>query len=466
MTTPGGSDTCRLTICGPSTSVDVSVPTHVVLADLLPSLVRHLGTNLPDAGLEHGGWVLQRLGAPAFDEDLSPAGLGLRDGDVLHLRPRSDQLPPLDFDDLIDGVAVGISRRPDRWRPAHTRRMLLRLMLAPIATAWILLASAMTAAGALTAALIGAAFLAVASACRSFDDKSGAGIFGAASIGYLTLAGCATPALVLGTALTHSPVAPLLLAAGAAAAGASFMAAVVIETHRVAFAAVAVAGALAAIAGVFAFTAVGLVGAAAIVLLVVVPLGALVPMTAFKLAGMRLEPVPTTPEELQQDLDPEPSAKVLSRTEQADRYMTSLYITLGAVATACVAVLALGSTVLAGRLLALTSVILLLLHSRVMLGTKQRWAVLSSGTVGLVLLVVAGRRGPQPWLHLPDVTVVIIALAVVAILYVGSHVLPNRRTLPHWGRVGDLLQSACAMALLPLALWLLGIYQVARGLGG
>ena len=69
--------------------------------------------------------MLQRLGEPALDEDLGTAALGLYDGDVLHLRPRGDQLPPVDFDDLVDGVATGTAERPDRWRPEMTRRFVL-----------------------------------------------------------------------------------------------------------------------------------------------------------------------------------------------------------------------------------------------------------------------------------------------------------------------------------------------------
>jgi len=42
----------------------------------------------------------------------------------------------MDFDDLIDGVATGISGRPDRWRPAMTRRLLTGLIAVPWPLAW------------------------------------------------------------------------------------------------------------------------------------------------------------------------------------------------------------------------------------------------------------------------------------------------------------------------------------------
>ncbi len=70
-------DLCRLAVCGPARTVELAVPIHVPLIDLLPALVGHLGDGLADAGLEHGGWVLQRLGDPPLREELSVAALGL-----------------------------------------------------------------------------------------------------------------------------------------------------------------------------------------------------------------------------------------------------------------------------------------------------------------------------------------------------------------------------------------------------
>src|SRR3954468_18448396 len=111
----GTGELCRLVLCGPNSRIELAVPVHVPLAHLLPTLLSRLGGDLATAGLAHGGWVLQRLGGGPPDEALGTAALGLADGDTLYLRPRDDQLPPVDFDDLIDGVATGISNRSDRW---------------------------------------------------------------------------------------------------------------------------------------------------------------------------------------------------------------------------------------------------------------------------------------------------------------------------------------------------------------
>jgi type VII secretion integral membrane protein EccD len=115
------AEVCRLLVIGPTSQVELSVPTHVPLSDLMPALLRNLGPDLADRGLEHGGWVVQPPGEAPLDEDLSVTDHGLLDGDTLHVRPRSDQIPPLDFDDLIDGVATGIRARSGLWRPRTTR---------------------------------------------------------------------------------------------------------------------------------------------------------------------------------------------------------------------------------------------------------------------------------------------------------------------------------------------------------
>jgi hypothetical protein len=112
---------CRLVIHGPGRQLHVGVPADVLIGDLLPALLHHFGGGLADAGLAHAGWILQRLGDAPLDEDLTVAGLGLRDGDRLHLRPRSDQIPPIHFDDLADGIATGVRSRAGVWRPKMIR---------------------------------------------------------------------------------------------------------------------------------------------------------------------------------------------------------------------------------------------------------------------------------------------------------------------------------------------------------
>ena len=332
-------DLCRLTVCGPARTVELAVPVHVPLIDLLPALVGHLGDGLADAGLEHGGWVLQRLGDPPLREELSVAALGLRDGDVVHLRPRAEQLPPLDFDDLIDGVATTISARPDRWRPEMSRRLLIGLLAVPLAAGLVVLAGHLgplseLAAAALAIVLIGL----TAAASRALADLPAAGVLGAAAIGYAGLAAAELPLLPYGEAavrpLAWVTIRAAMPAVGAVVAGAAMAVAMARGGRPPALVATAVAGMFVAVGGALATVArLDAAATAGILLALIMPLGGWMPMLAFRLARMRLDPTPSTPDELQADLDPVPGQHVLDSTRLADRYMTALYSGLAVIVT-------------------------------------------------------------------------------------------------------------------------------------
>jgi type VII secretion integral membrane protein EccD len=460
---PPGSDVCRLTVYGPESSVELAVPVHVPLVDLLPALASHLGGNLADAGLEHGGWVLQRLGDRPLREELSAAALGLHDGDVVHLRPRSGQLPPADFDDLIDGVAAGIAGRPDRWRPELSRALLTGLLAVPLAAAAGLLAAGQPGSRgvAIAAVLALLALVSAGVASRAFGDRVTARLLGMAAVGYAAIAGSQLPLLHGGTGLLGGGNGPgaTLLAAAAAATALALLAAMLTGGGDPVFAALIAVTGLAAVAGTFwAFLPVGRPQVAAVTLVLVVPLGALVPVLSFRVAGMRLDPPPTTPDELQANLDPVPGQYVLERTRWADRYMGALYTALGIVAGICLAVLGLagGPRV---DLVAGDAIVLLLLHARLMVAARQKLAAIVPAVAGAAIMItVAGLRAS------PHTRMLLVSGVTVAagLLWAGQRTLPGRKLVPIWGRIGDLLESLTALALLPATLWLLNLFALAR----
>src|SRR5690349_24953239 len=77
----------RVTISAPSRRVDVALPEHVPLAELLPEVLRHAGEGLADDGEKHGGWVLRRTDGVALATSQGLYPQGVRDGEVLHLVP-------------------------------------------------------------------------------------------------------------------------------------------------------------------------------------------------------------------------------------------------------------------------------------------------------------------------------------------------------------------------------------------
>jgi type VII secretion integral membrane protein EccD len=449
----GAGEMCRLTICGPASRIELAVPAHVSLADMLPTFLEHLDPELATAGAGHDGWVLQRLGEAPLDEDLGTAALGLYDGDVLHLRPRSDQLPPVDFDDLVDGVATATAEHTGRWRPETTRRFLLFLAGAALAVG----AAVAAMSGVLTTLVAGTASVVLlagaAAASRACGDRTAGIVSAAGSIAFASVAGVALP--VHGATLGAAG----LLAAGTWAATAAMLARPAVGGVLAGFGATVFAAVLTGLAGLLVTTGVVRTsGAAAIVLAVTLALGAAVPILASRFAGIRIAPLPTSADEFQQGIDPEPSRMVLERTARAHDHIGALYLGLGVVAAGCLVVLATTPGISARTLAAVAS-LLLLLHGRELLGVRARSAVLVPGVVGLAAVAIDLTLD----LHLTVRPVVVAASLITAgLLLAVARILPGRRLLPHWGRIADLAHSGTAIAIVPLVLATAGLYARAR----
>ena len=464
MTAATNAEMTRLVVCGPDRRIEVAVPAHILVADLLPALLHHLGADLADTGMLHGGWVLQRLGATPFDEDSTVASLGLRDGDTVHLRPRSEQIPPLDFDDLIDGVATGLRERAGKWRPEMIRWAAYGLHVVLCATGLAALAlpgppgtRALVASGVALVAL--AAGFTVE---QTVKEHGFALTCGAAGIGYAGLAGL----LALDSAKPYAPVTfavPHLFSAAMAALTAAVIGAVLLGHPRPFFTAVLVAdlGALAAFV-LMVFVPMGGVKAASVVLVVGTVLNTLVPQLAFRLGGLRLDPLPTEREHVNEDLDPVPSEPLLARGSVVERYMTALY--LGLALPVGVAMVLVGSAPgwAPATLVALVALVRLL-AARPMASGWHRLALAAPTVAGLSALTLQ-------WVEAYPVSRLLVPMVLVpvgtAVLFVVARTLPERRPMPYWGRAGDLLHTLAMTATLPVLLAVLRVYQYTRGFGG
>ncbi|OLR93347.1 type VII secretion integral membrane protein EccD [Actinokineospora bangkokensis] len=460
--TAGSGEMCRLTICGPTSRVELAVPAHVPVADLMPTVLGHLDPALATSGLAHGGWVLQRLGEPPVDEDLGPAAAGLFDGDLLHLRPRDDLLPLVDFDDLVDGVHTGLSRREDRWRPALTRRVCVVVLAVCSVLAVLVAAGAASGyAVALGAGGLGLALLAgAATAGRVLGDRVSALVLAATGVGAGAIAGAAVP---IGAA---PPVdwltGPGVLAAGVAVAvlavAARFAAGQAVE----ACSAVAAGGVLVAAGGALSTTGLTGTGAAAVVVCTALLLTRLAPTVSARLAGLAVEPVPTSTTEFQQNLDPHPSGSVIERATRADAYLTAFLAVLGGVIAGGLVVVAAAPRWDAAAFSAAVG-FLLLLHARELPGTWHRAAAMVPAAVGLAeLAFVWADHLDGPWRWAGAVLLVLCAAGALA----GAHSLPDRKLIPRWGRLGDIAHWVCALAVVPLALAVTGAYGAVTALFG
>jgi type VII secretion integral membrane protein EccD len=456
---------CRLVVCGPARQIEVAVPAQVLLADLLPALLHHLGDDLAETGLVHGGWVLQRVGDGPLDEDSSPAALGLRDGDVVHLLPRSEQLPPVDFDDLIDGVATGAEARSGRWRPemtgwAATGALALTLTVVLVALA-IPGQAAVRAlgAGAVAIGALAAAF----GLTRAAGQRSSGMVFAVAAVAYAALAAAVLPSGTDGGAAGLSG-APAIFSGAVAAASAAALAALLVGWGGPLFAAVIAGSLLAALgSGLSAYGSVPAVEAAGVVAVAATVVLPAVPLLAFRLSGLRLAPLPTEPEHLQEEIDPEPAGPLLAASAAADRYMTGLYAGLGGTAGAALVIVGARSDGVGVALVA-TVALARLLATRPMNSAWHRLAAALPAAAGLAAVTLAQVSAASGAAR-PLVLGVLLLVAAPA-LVVAGRTLPGRRLTPYWGHLGDITQTAATIAMFPLLLTLLGVYGYARALGG
>ncbi|MDA3628107.1 type VII secretion integral membrane protein EccD [Saccharopolyspora sp. WRP15-2] len=457
-TQPGQSgEMCRLTICGPTSRVELAVPAHVPISDLMPTVLGHLDPALATSGLAHGGWVLQRLGEAPLNEEHGTAAAGLYDGDVLHLRPRNDQLPLADFDDLVDGIHTGLSARTDSWRPALTRRVCLAL--AALAGLLAVLVTTFAGSGTVTAISAGAVGLVLigggALLARLLEERGGAITLGAVGVVALGVAGFAMPAGAAPPADWFT-VAGALAGAVVVAAG-SVIARAALDVAKAGFLAVACGAVLTAL-GCVTGLLFGLEAhaTAAVLVAMVLAVTRAAPQLATWLAGLVAEPVPTTAEEFQQGLDPLPSKDVLDRASVADAHLTAFLVVLGAVCSGALLVL---TSHLAWDTAALGLVVatLLLLQARELRGIWHRVAALVPATAAL-MSVLLHWVVDLPLLGQLCVLVGLLGLAGNALA--GAQVLPGRRLVPRWGRLGDILHWICALAVLALVLTVAGFYGV------
>ncbi len=451
---------CRLRFHAPGSAFELAVPADVPLVDLLPAVIGYAGPDLDEQGLDHGGWVLQRLGGEPLDEERGTDALGLHDGDELYLRPRRTALPPVHFDDLVDGVATGMLERGDTWRPLLTHHLALGLAMVALTGGVALLAlpgahALRDLAAAVTGALL---LLGAASAARAMSDAGAGTALGAMAVPYLALAGVLLPAGPAGPELTGAR----LLAGASAAAGGAVLAMAAVACSAPLFLGLVSVAVLGVVAGGLALAGLTAEQTAALVAVAAMLFGSFVPSVSFRLSGLRLPALPRNAEELQEGIEPFPAPGVLARSQVADGFLTAFQLAVGVVCTGCLTILGFGHGWAVSALTGTLS-LLLLLHCRAIGSIPQRLALLLPGAYGVALLVFRLTMS-QPTGGRLGVLAGLLALAVV--LLVVAWTVPGRRLLPYWGRAADLLHSLTAVALLPLSLLVCGVYHLLRSMNG
>jgi type VII secretion integral membrane protein EccD len=443
-------------------AVDVALPDDVQLVDLLPSVLAQFGKDRVEESVDHEGWVAQRLGEPPLDEDRSPAELNLLDGDTVHLRPRGAEMAPLDYDDLVDGVAERVRADAGRWSPDRTRWMLrvtavAALLAGPVV---LLLGPRAEPFWALPFVLALAMVVGAAALARALGAVVDATLLAVVAVSYAGVAGwLAAHAL--------DPGGPLAIRIVCAVAGAILvvvLALVAVADAALVFTTLLVFTMLTAIpAVIWASSGLSLQQAAAIGIAVNLVASLFAPGTAFRLGGLRLPMLPTESHEVREDIEPVPHQVVLDRSVVVFGYLKALYLGYGAAQAVLLVVL----TVPGGQwplILAGVCALLLCLRARHLNGVVPRSAVLAPAAVTVLAVTMRLAFGIDPLYRVLAVLTPLVAVG--AALFVLSKVLPGRRLRPYWGRAVDILEYVAAIAVLPVVLAVLDVYAWVRGLSG
>ncbi|WP_433298864.1 type VII secretion integral membrane protein EccD [Actinoplanes sp. CA-030573] len=464
----------RVTISAPHRRVDVALPEHVPLAELLPEVLRHAGEGLADDGEKHGGWVLRRTDGVALATSQGLFPQGVRDGEVLHLVPAHNEWPELEYDDVVEAIAEGARRRGSAWTPSSTRT-------ATLAAAGVLLALGLIAIllagpswnGAAVAGLVVAVVLALAgvTASRAYGDARAGAALGAYAMPYAFAGG----AVLVASNDKVGVLAPLpwlgdseLLSGSVALLLVAVLGGVGVAANRRLFTAGVVVGLLGALSSLVSMVTTAAGAAAVLISLLVCGIGAL-PLLAIRFGKM-----PTPPVTLPTGIDASagftaagPANPLDAARERPDRATVFAAVTrteellagmlLGHVVLAAGAFLVLAASgSLSSRILLAVSSAALLLRSRLFVTLRQRVPLVVGGLVGTFCLGAdLVWRGDS--VQLLAVTAVGLLLAIVTVISGATY--SRKPPSPYLGRAADLFDTLVVVSVIPVACAVVGLYN-------
>ncbi|NES14807.1 MULTISPECIES: type VII secretion integral membrane protein EccD [Micromonospora] len=446
----------RITIVAPRTRMDLALPSDVPLADLLPTLLRYAGEDLADEGVRHGGWSLSRLGGPPLDGGRTAAQLGVRDGEVLYFNPRASAAPEIVFDDVVDAVATATNQRPGTWQVGTTRSFAVLFAGAALAAGAVaaLFAGPPQLPGALAALVVSLALLVTAAVLsRAAGDSRTGAVLAMAGLGYAAIGGL----LVLaGDRKLDDLASPhVLMAATAVVLFGAVSALAVGDRLPLFLGAVAVAVAVGIGAVLCLAFDIGAAAAAAVVATIAFAALPALPMVSYRLARLPVPSIPTGPDDLKTDTESVDGPQVLRNSERADAFLTGLLWTVSVLVLGGQLVLADNGR-LPSVLLCLVLALLSLLRARPFIGRAQRIPVLLAGTVGLGLAAAATFGAGSLPVRLGLILGGLLLAALISLIY--GLTVAGKRISPVWGRTLDIVEILLIVALVPLAVWVCGLY--------
>ncbi|WP_135459222.1 type VII secretion integral membrane protein EccD [Mycobacterium sp. DL99] len=453
----------RVSVVGGRTQLDVALPADVPVAAFLPELARLIrsrdderGDDVADRDERRTFWALSRegrAGSGVLEPDRTLREAGVENGELLRLSAHRALSPPTLYDDVVDAAARLNRASYAAWSASAARMMAFAgwwlcsavwvvLLLAPALTAHrptIVIAAAvmlvtLVAGAALVRRVLGRADIAAAAGPPAIAIGAAAGWLLAAPHGAVGLAsGCA---ILLGlTAICHRAIG--------AGHWTYVAAAVVLGFGTAAFAARALGAPVTVVATVVAVVAV-------FGCLAVPALTARLDQYPVASAGASRADDPFTTSAVQT----QPGAPMPSAEQVWDRVHSAVLTRSGLLAGAATTAL-IGTTVLmradtgwAAFAFALVCAAVPALRSR-RADTWPERAALAVPALGLVLMACVQAQTGVWTLQLTGAVV----LAVLAVAGVAAPYVRRIRTAAGY------LEYLAVAAVIPLALWSLGLYE-------
>lgn len=431
----GTSGLVRVTVASGSRRVDLVLPGVVPVAELLPELARSVG--LLDAATVYGGYRLVLPDGRVLAADTGLIPQGVEDGGVLSVSAGVDEAQPRVYDDVVEAMTDVVERDLTPWRPAAGRRTaLLAAALLLLLGAGTLLVQGGRLAG-VAAAVISIVLIGGAVVLSRSEHEADAGV----AVAWLAAAYGVVAGLILGDQpLTYAGVG--LLAAG-------LLTVLGLDEGRALVMPEIVVGAVLAACGAVLQTvdwrpAVLL----SIVLVGVVLVGSVFPWLALSLTRTDVQRL-YSPDDIAADPPPIDPDEVGSDARTAHEILLGISATVGALLVV-VAPFAVSLGV-AGALVPVAAALVVMLRTRQYRTGSEVLVGLVSGILGLIATGLA-----VLWLHhswRPTLAVVLAAAGgvLLALTMVPAEISVRR------GRLGDLAETICLIALLPLLVLATGV---------
>lgn len=459
---------CRITVVAPNVRVDVALPEDVPLAELLPDILR-MADQWQSEGA-HAGFVLARLDGSELDTGMSFAAQGVRNGDLLYLRPATEVLPPPVFDDVVDAIAQSVTDDRRMWGAPQLRQIGLTGGAVLLALgAWVLWTSNDPHGMPAFVAAVMAVLLTVFGGLRSrvYADHVGGAVLGGAAVPYAFLAGLGALSIQPGAGLGRSH----FVVGCCAVLVVAVIGAILQEEHDEPYLAAAIAAAVGAVAGVVGLAteaappklaaAAGTVAIAAIGFLPGLALrAARFPMPQLVDGAPQVSTTAQKAALPPGNDEPVNTAAIDRRARRSHELLTGLTAACGLTVLLASFVLAFTSAHRGGGAWAQGMAGILglaaLSRARLFRRASQVGTLVWSGVATLVLVLVgAGLQvsdlARQTWFFG-------IALAVGLILVAVAFALPGRSLSPRWARSIDLLDGLLLASVIPVLLGVLHVY--------